>query len=169
MSICADAEFFLQLGLFVQSPQASDLSFTQRFSLALRFCGRVEWLHAPLLPANAAGRLSESQYRHFKEVQPSMAQYILLIHGNIKTPSTVVEWGSFFAAAQESGMFKGGSEFGSRTLLGDTLPAQSTVHIVAYMRFDADDKRQLLELLEMHPVVLHGGTAELCEMIESQN
>ncbi len=35
------------------------------------------------------------------------------------------------------------------------------------MRFDSDDKEKLLELLKTHPVVVHGGTVELCEMPES--
>lgn len=32
------------------------------------------------------------------------------------------------------------------------------------MRLDSDDPVQLHELLESHPVVLNGGTIELCEM-----
>jgi hypothetical protein len=30
------------------------------------------------------------------------------------------------------------------------------------MRFESDDKLVILSLLELHPVVLHGGTVELC-------
>jgi hypothetical protein len=32
------------------------------------------------------------------------------------------------------------------------------------MRFDSEDKQQIIDLLEKHPVVIHGGSAELCEM-----
>ena len=35
------------------------------------------------------------------------------------------------------------------------------------MRFDAEDRAKLLELLKQHPVVLHGGSVELCEMPKS--
>ena len=96
-----------------------------------------------------------------------MTQYILLVQGNLQSNSTPEEWDVFFTAAQESGLFRGGSEIGSRTVLGNTASAQPTDHIVAYMRFDSDDKQQILDLLEKHPVIIHGGSAELCEMPES--
>lgn len=96
-----------------------------------------------------------------------MTQYLLLIHGNEKTPSTGDEWERFFAAARQSGLFQGGSEVGTREVLGDTNSAKPSDHIVGYMRFDAGDKQQLLDLLKRHPVVLHGGSVELCELPKS--
>jgi len=96
-----------------------------------------------------------------------MTQYILLIQGNAKTSSSPEEWAAFLARARQSGMFKGGSEIGSRIVLGDARSAASTDHIVGYMRFDSDDRRQVLDLLEHHPVVVHGGSVELCELPES--
>jgi hypothetical protein len=96
-----------------------------------------------------------------------MRQYILLIQGNLKSPPTASEWDEFFAAAQASGLFKGGSEIGTKIVVGNASSAQPTDHIVAYMRFDSDDKQQLLNLLNKHPVIVHGGCAELCEMPES--
>jgi hypothetical protein len=35
------------------------------------------------------------------------------------------------------------------------------------MRFDADDKQALLDLLATHPNLVHGGTVELCELPKS--
>lgn len=96
-----------------------------------------------------------------------MPQYILLIQNNANTASTPAEWNAFFAAAQASGLFRGGSAIGRRVILGDASQAQSTDHLVGYMRFDADDKQPLLALLKQHPVILHGGSAELCELPES--
>lgn len=96
-----------------------------------------------------------------------MPQYILLVQRTVKSHSTPEEWDAFFTAARESGLFRGGSEIGNRTVLGNTASAQPTDHIVAYMRFDSDNKQQLLDLLEKHPVIAHGGSAELCEMPES--
>jgi hypothetical protein len=98
-----------------------------------------------------------------------MTQYLLLIHGNEKTASTPDEWDQFFASARQRGLFQGGSEVGKREMLGDTQSAGSqsaltSDHIVGYMRFDAEDKQQLLDLLKRHPVVLHGGSVELCEL-----
>ena len=96
-----------------------------------------------------------------------MTQYIVLIQGNSKSEPTAEEWVAFFASAERSGMFRGGSRIGKRTVLGDVGSAKPTDHIVGYMRFDADDKQQVLDLLQRHPVVLHGGAVELCELPES--
>lgn len=96
-----------------------------------------------------------------------MTQYILLIHDNAKTEPTAAQWDQFFAAAGQSGLFEGGSAIGKRVILGDTLSAKSSDHLVGFMRFNADDKQKLLDLLQSHPVVLHGGSVELCEMPES--
>ena len=93
-----------------------------------------------------------------------MTQYILLIHGNAKSNGTEEEWSRFFALGQESGVFRGGSEIGERVVVGDPELMKSTEHVVGYMRFDSEDKQQILQLLDAHPVVIHGGSVELCEM-----
>jgi len=96
-----------------------------------------------------------------------MSQYLLLIQGNAPAEPTAAEWKTFFENAGESGLFRGGSEFGSREVIGSASKAVSSNHIAGYMRFDADDKQQLTELLRTHPVVVNGGTVELCELRES--
>jgi hypothetical protein len=96
-----------------------------------------------------------------------MPQYILLIQGNAKSSPAPEEWDAFFTAAGESGLFGGGSQIGRRIVLGDAASARPTDHVVGYMRFDADDKQQLLDLLKTHPAIIHGASAELCEMPES--
>ncbi|MGJ8644488.1 MAG: hypothetical protein ACSHX9_13850 [Luteolibacter sp.] len=96
-----------------------------------------------------------------------MSQYILLVQNNLKSESTPEEWKSFFEATSRSGIFKGGSEIGERALIGDSQSAKATDHIVGFMRFDSDDKQKVLDLLELHPVVRHGGSVELCEMPKS--
>lgn len=93
-----------------------------------------------------------------------MIQYLLLIQGNATSPTTAAEWDRFFAAARASGFFQGGSAVGQREFIGDAISARSTAHITGYMRFDSTDKQPLLDLLKLHPVVLHGGTVELCEL-----
>lgn len=97
----------------------------------------------------------------------AMKQYLLLVQGHLESRTTPEEWNAFFAAAEESDHFRGGSEIGRRTVLGNVATAQSTDHVVAYMRFDAEDQQQLLDLLKMHPVLLHGGSVELCELPRS--
>ncbi len=96
-----------------------------------------------------------------------MSHYLLLIHGNAKTEPSPEEWESFFQAAQESGLFRGGSEIGTREILGENRDATLSDHLAGYMRFDAGDKQQLLDLLQTHPHVVHGGTIELCHLPES--
>lgn len=96
-----------------------------------------------------------------------MTQYLLLIQSNLTSPTTAEEWTIFFSAVHSSGLFKGGSEIGDRSRLGNSTTAKSTEHVVAYMRFDSDDKEKLVTLIEQHPVVLHGGTVELCELTKS--
>ena len=97
----------------------------------------------------------------------TMIQDILLIQDNSRSDPTPKEWDAFFAAAHQSGCFKGGSEIGERMIVGDAPSAKPTDHIVGFMRFDADDRRQILNLLEQHPVVIHGGSVELCELPQS--
>jgi hypothetical protein len=96
-----------------------------------------------------------------------MNEYLLLIHGNEQSATSADEWERFFDAARNSGVFRGGSEVGKREFVGDQVSARSSAHIVGYMRFESDDKQVILSLLELHPVVLHGGTVELCELPKS--
>ena len=96
-----------------------------------------------------------------------MAEFLLLIHGNAKSRATPEEWESFFAEAHRSGLFKGGSEIGDRVIVGDASSAESSDHLVGFMRFDAEDRQEILDLLQKHPVVVHGGSVELCEMPKS--
>ncbi len=96
-----------------------------------------------------------------------MDAYLLLIHDNEKTPTRDEEWEQFFEAARSSGMFHGGSEVGRREILGGPATVPSSSHIVGYIRFETADRALLLELLKRHPVVLHGGTVELCELPRS--
>jgi len=91
-------------------------------------------------------------------------QYLLLIHGNARSTPSAQEWTAFFARAEASGMFQGGSAIGNKQLIGSTLSASRSDHIAGFMRFDSEDRQRVLDLLDEHPVVTHGGTVELCEM-----
>ena len=97
----------------------------------------------------------------------TMTQYILLIHGNTTTTPSGEDWDRFFEAASQSGLFRGGSEIGERLIVGNPEVSESTDHIAGFMRFDSDDITRVLDLLEQHPTVLHGGSVELCEMPRS--
>lgn len=94
-------------------------------------------------------------------------EYLVLIHGNAASAIDSAEWTSFFEKAHASGLFRGGSELGSGTTLGNLEGAVPTDHLAGYMRFDAEDRQTLLDLLEAHPVVVHGGTIEVFELPRS--
>lgn len=91
-------------------------------------------------------------------------QYILLIHGSTATPPQPLEWDAFFERAKASGLFKGGSAIGAKMQIGAPVTSALSEHISGFMRFDSDDKESVLELLKLHPVILNGGTVELCEL-----
>ena len=97
-------------------------------------------------------------------------EYITFTHKN-KDPGanggTEEEWDRFFDLAKESGLFRGGSAIGRRTTIGGTEVPDITEHIGGYMRFDAENIEDLLELLEAHPIIRGGGTIEICEMPKS--
>ncbi len=94
-------------------------------------------------------------------------EYIALIHKNTESTPSAEEWALFFTLANESGMFLGGSEIDNRQTVGNKEVADTTHSIDGYMRFDSDNVPPLLELLNKHPMVQHGGTIELCEMPKS--
>ena len=90
--------------------------------------------------------------------------YILFIHKNTVSSPTEKEWQEFFDKMIASQFFKGGSSIANSQILGQEVSFNATTHIGGFMRFETDNKSELLALLEDHPVVRHGGTIELCEM-----
>ena len=94
-------------------------------------------------------------------------EYILFIHNNTDAVTTEDQWLSFFTTANNSGVFQGGSEISNQCQIGNKPVQKITNNIVGIMRFEPDDKTKILALLEKHPVIIHGGTLELCEMPKS--
>lgn len=94
-------------------------------------------------------------------------EYILFIHNNTDYQTTEEQWNSYFLAARESGIFKGGSEIQNRVQLGLKHVNSTTDSVVGYMRFETDDISKLHRLLKLHPVYMQGGTLELCETPKS--
>ena len=96
-----------------------------------------------------------------------MTQYILLIQNNEKSQSSPEEWDTFFSLAREGGLFRGGSAIGKREIIGDAATAKSSDFIGGYMTFESEEKNLILDLLQKHPVVIHGGSVELCELLKT--
>ncbi len=93
--------------------------------------------------------------------------YILFIHNNTESETHRKQWDDFFAAANESGIFLGGSEISNQVQIGHKPVDKITNSIDGFMRFKSEDKNAVLSLLSKHPVILQGGTVELCEMPKS--
>jgi len=91
-------------------------------------------------------------------------EYILFIHKNTDFDTTEEQWHSFFSEANKSGIFLGGSEISNQMLIGKKAVKNITSKIGGFMRFETEDKNKVLALLEKHPVIIQGGTLELCEM-----
>lgn len=90
-------------------------------------------------------------------------EYILFIHNNVDQSPTEEQWNTFFTAANESGMFIGGSEISTGIQVGTKKAQLVSNNLVGYMRFETSEVNKLHELLELHPVIIQGGTLELCE------
>ena len=94
-------------------------------------------------------------------------EYIVFIHSNTDTETTEEQWEVFFTAANDSGIFQGGSEISNHTQIGNKSVQIITNTIAGFMRFETENKNTVLALLEKHPVIIQGGTLELCEMPKS--
>ena len=94
-------------------------------------------------------------------------EYIVFIHNNSVSESTEEQWNAFFSIANESGLFKGGSEIRNRFQIGKKNVRPITDSVGGYMRFDSESKEALIELLNKIPGVENGGTIEVCEMPRS--
>ena len=91
-------------------------------------------------------------------------QYIAFIYNNAQKPTTQKQWDTFFIAANKSGLFTGGSEIEKGVQIGAKTQQLISDTIVGQLRFEVRDIKQLHELLALHPVLIEGGTLELCEM-----
>ena len=94
-------------------------------------------------------------------------EYILFIHNNSDVTPTDEAWQMFFEAARASGMFQGGSAIANAMQLGNKPVAATTASVGGFMRFASNDRQAVIELLHQHPVLVNGGTLELCEMPSS--
>ena len=110
-----------------------------------------------------ASRLLTRQLIKTRHFLRNNMEYILFIHNNTDSPTTEGQWDSFFEDANKSGIFIGGSEISNQMQVGNKAVKDITNEIVGYMRFESDDKSKILTLLEKHPVIIQGGTVELCE------
>jgi len=91
-------------------------------------------------------------------------EYIVFIHNNTDNDTKDEQWHSFFSLATNSGIFQGGSEIYHSEAIGDKPITDITKSIDGFMRFETNNKDELLLLLREHPVLIEGGSLEICEM-----
>jgi hypothetical protein len=91
-------------------------------------------------------------------------EYIVFIHNNTDNDTKDEQWHSFFTLATDSGIFQSGSEIYHPEAIGKKSIPNITKNIDGFMRFETDDKEKLLLLLKKHPVIIEGGSLEVCEM-----
>jgi len=91
-------------------------------------------------------------------------EYIIFIHNNTDKKTAEEQWHSFFSLATDSGMFQGGSEIYNSEAMGSKIIPNIMDTISGFMRFETSDKNKLLSLLDKHPVIIAGGSLEICEM-----
>jgi len=95
-------------------------------------------------------------------------EYLALIYSNQKSDSLDKDWEKFLVIARESGMFKGGSEIGTkRNMIGENIQSGFANTIDGYMKFESSTLEELINLLKNHPVIVHGGSIELLELPKS--
>jgi hypothetical protein len=125
-----------------------------------------------LLPAVGAGEVGIAGVRPpakggvRPQCEPARDEYLLPIRGKEKSATSAYEGEAFVTLTRNSGVFRGGSAVGKREFVGDRDSVPASNPVVGYVRFASGDKQILLGLLDRHPVVLPGGTGELCELPE---
>lgn len=91
-------------------------------------------------------------------------EYIVFMHRNEETPPCKEDWDYFFAMAERSGLFQGGSAIGKRFVVGREGAPDAAIHICRFMRFESENLSELNKLLEQHPVVKNGGSVEVFDL-----
>ena len=98
-------------------------------------------------------------------------EYILFIHNNEDHASTQEQWSTFFSAANDSGIFNGGSEITESHVLGTKPIHQTTKSVVGVMRFETDDMDKLNNLLKLHSFIFKVAhlSCVKCQRLELQS
>ena len=98
-----------------------------------------------------------------------MAEFILLMHDDTKTPVDEAGWDAYFGRLNRTGAFRGGSEIGKGFAVRKDGPAGPLAsHINGFIRVEAADIDQARLLVEGNPVFAAGGTVEIRELPQSE-
>ena len=89
-----------------------------------------------------------------------MAEYMMIMKG----PANNGDWQSYIAGLQKSGKFRGGSILGNGTCVSKNGSNRACT-VTGFMRFEASDLNQVIELVSDNPNYESGGEIEILELI----
>lgn len=91
-----------------------------------------------------------------------MTDYILLMHGDTRTPTDEADWAAYFAQLAADGAFAGGSSIGDgRCFRREGTPGPVASHLTGYIRIVARNREEAERCLIGNPVYENGGTVEI--------
>ncbi len=94
-----------------------------------------------------------------------MAEFMLLMHGDVTAPESDEAWGTYFGRLHASGAFKGGSSIGvGGAFRKSGAAAPISGELTGYIKVEADDLAAARQWLEGNPVYEAGGTVEIREL-----
>ena len=98
----------------------------------------------------------------------TMADYILLMHGDSKDQISTEEWAPYIENLSSKNLFRGGSEIGTGACMKRGSPVPGiTDHLVGYIRIEVRDLDDARTLMAGNPVYEAGGTLEIRELPRS--
>ncbi len=92
-----------------------------------------------------------------------MAEFMMLMKGGVGENG---DWNTYIDRLIKTGMFRGGSAL-SNGLCANKQGINRPCVVTGFMRLEADNIKQIRELLEGNPVYESGGEVELLELIET--
>ncbi len=94
-----------------------------------------------------------------------MAEFMLLMHGDVTAPESDEAWGAYFGRLHASGAFNGGSSIGGGGAFRKSgAAAPISGQLTGYIKVEADDLAAARQWLEGNPVYEAGGTVEIWEL-----
>jgi len=91
-----------------------------------------------------------------------MAEFMMLMKG----AGNAEDWAPYIDKLIQSGTFRGGSELGNGSC-ESKANQNGDCSVTGFMRFEADNKQQVMDLLPGNPVYEAGGEVEVLEIVVS--
>lgn len=89
-------------------------------------------------------------------------QFMMLMKGG---GGTEEQWSAYIETLTASGTFRGGSVLGNGRCISQSKTTECTID--GFMRFEAATMNEVLDLAQLNPTLLAGGSIEVLELIET--